>query len=115
MSDTIDYEVAAAEVQADDGKFFFVLKADENAVTELRFRKNANALFSTLFFALDYINQSFDQPFPTLGTFLRHLAEIADKIEAQHHANEQARGAVEGAGSETGQAQAPENGEPAAN
>lgn len=115
MSGTIDQGIAAAEVPADDGKFFFVLKADENAVTELRFRKNANSLFSTLFFALDYINQSFDQPFPTLGTFLRHLAEIADKIEAQHHANEQARIAAEGQGAETGQTQAPENSEPAAN
>lgn len=100
MSGTIDQGVAAAEVPVDDGKFFFILKADENAVTELRFRKNANLLFSTLFFALDYINQSFDQPFINLGTFLRHLAEIADKIEAQHHANQQASVAAEGAGSE---------------
>lgn len=110
MSGTIDQGIAAAEVPADDGKFFFILKADENAVTELRFRKNANSLFSTLFFALDYINQSFDQPFINLGTFLRHLAEIADKLEAQHHARQQAHSAAEGADT-----QAPENSEPAAN
>ena len=108
MSGTIDQGVAAAEVPADDGKFFFILKADENAVSELRFRKDANSLFSTLFFALDYINQSFDQPFKSLGDFLRHLGEIADKIEAQHHANDQARSAAEGADT-----QAPEKCEPA--
>lgn len=63
--------------------FFFSLTADENGVTELKFRKEASKLFGTLLFTLDYINQSFEQPFPTVGDFLRHLGDIADKVEAK--------------------------------
>ena len=90
MSDTINQEVAAAGVPPDDGKFFFSLQADDAGVTELKFRKQSGPLFSTLFFALDYINQSFDQPFPTLGTFLRDMADKADQMEAAYNARQQA-------------------------
>ena len=100
MSGTVDHEVAAAEVPADDGKFFFTLIADDAGVQELKFRKNAGPLFSTLFFTLDYINGTFDQPFPSLGAFLRDMADKADQMEAAYHANQQARSAAEGAGSE---------------
>lgn len=110
MSGTIDQEVAAAEVPVDDGRFFFSLTANDAGVQELKFRKNAGQLFSTLFFALDYINGTFDQPFPSLGAFLRDMADKADQMEAAYHANQQARSAAEGADT-----QAPENSEPAAN
>ena len=108
MSGTIDQEVAATQVPTDtageppldDGKFFFTLIADDAGVQELKFRKNAGPLFSTLFFALDYINGTFDQPFPSLGAFLRDMADKADQMEAAYHANQQARSAAEGAGSE---------------
>ena len=95
MSGTINQEVAAADVQPDDGKFFFSLQADDAGVTELKFRKQDVLLFATLFFALDYINQSFDQPFPTLGTFLRHMADKADQVEAAYHARQQAANEAE--------------------
>jgi hypothetical protein len=99
MSGTTDHDSAAADLpeNKDDGKFFFSLQADDTGVTELKFRKNVERLFGTLFFALEYINQSFDEPFPTVGAFLRNLAEIADKVEenfrktqAQEAANEPA-------------------------
>lgn len=83
MSGTTDHEAAVADLpeNAADTKFFFSLQADESGVTELKFRKDANKLFGTLLFAHDYINQSFDQPFPSVGDFLRNLAEIADTVE----------------------------------
>ena len=95
MSGTINQEVAAAEVpsaqpEQDDTKFFFSLTADDTGITELKFRKQSIPLFATLFFALDYINQSFDQPFPTLGTFLRDMADKADQMEAAYNARQQA-------------------------
>ena len=111
MSDTINQEVAAAGVPPDDGKFFFSLQADDAGVTELKFRKQSGPLFSTLFFALDYINQSFDQPFPTLGTFLRDMADKADQVEAAYNARQQAASEAEVAPSTP----ATEVGEPAAN
>lgn len=111
MSSTINQEVAAAGVPPDDGKFFFSLQADDAGVTELKFRKQSGPLFSTLFFALDYINQSFDQPFPTLGTFLRDMADKADQMEAAYNARQQAASEAEVAPSTP----ATEVGEPAAN
>lgn len=92
MSGTTNHEAAVADLpeNIDDTKFFFSLTADDAGVTELKFRKQSGPLFSTLLFALDYINQSFDTPFPTVGTFIRHLAEVADKIEAQHKLQQEA-------------------------
>jgi len=101
MSGTINQEVAtndAAQPEQDDTKFFFSLTADDAGVTELKFRKQSGPLFATLFFALDYINQSFDQPFPTLGTFLRDMADKADQVEAAYNAQQQAANAAEGEG-----------------
>ena len=100
MSGTINQEVAAAEVpsaqpEQEDTKFFFSLLADDAGVTELKFRKQSSPLFATLFFALDYINQSFDQPFPTLGTFLRDMADKADQMEAAYNARQQAASEAE--------------------
>ena len=75
--------------------FFFNLSADENGVTELKFRKDSAKLFSTLLFSLDYVNQSFEEPFPTVGDFVRHLAEIADKVEAAQAQKEQLNAAID--------------------
>jgi len=83
MSGTTDHEAAVADLPENGDKFFFSLQADETGVTELKFRKDVGKLFSTLFFALDYINSSFDEPFPNLGDLLRNLAEIADKVREQ--------------------------------
>lgn len=85
MSGTTDHDAAVADLpeNRDDGKFFMTLQANDEGVTELKFRKNAEKLFGTLLFTLEYINLSFDEPFPTVGDFLRHLATIADAVEAR--------------------------------
>ena len=83
MSGTTDHEAAVADLPENGEKFFFSLQADETGVTELKFRKDVGKLLGALFFSLDYINSSFDEPFPTLGDFLRNLAEIADKVREQ--------------------------------
>lgn len=75
--------------------FFFKLSADETGITELTFKKDAINLFATIFGAFDFINQSFDTPFPTLGDFFRSLAESADKIEEAQHAKSQGTPAEE--------------------
>lgn len=75
-------EGVVEEAGAQPTPFSFSLKADETGVTELTFVKNAPPLFSTIFFALDYINSTFDTPYPSLGDFLRQLAESADQIDA---------------------------------
>ena len=83
------------EVPAEVAPFFFNLSADENGVTELKFRKDASKLFATLLFSLDYVNQSFEEPFPTVGDFVRHLAEVADKVEAAQAQKEQLNVAID--------------------
>jgi len=67
-------------------EFFFSLQADTEGITELKFAKQIEPLFGTLLTALDYVNQTFDQPYLTLGVFLRSLADTADQIEAAHAA-----------------------------
>ena len=84
-----------AEAAADDGKFFFSLTADDTGITGLKFRKDAERLFGTLLFALETVNSTFDQPFPCVGDFCRHLGTVADQVEAaykqkQEEANGQA-------------------------
>lgn len=65
-------------------EFFFSLQANAEGVTELKFAKQVEPLFGTLLTALDYINQTFDQPYLTIGKFLRNLANTADQIEAAY-------------------------------
>lgn len=74
----------AAEVPADDGKFFFSLSADDTGITGFKFRKDAERLFGTVLFALDTINSTFTTPFPSVGDFCRHLGTVADQVEAAH-------------------------------
>ena len=86
MSDTIDQNQAANDVaETTPEGFFFSLQADESGVTELKFRKDAEKLFGVVLFGLEYINQTFDVPFPCVGDFCRRLGEIADQIEAAHN------------------------------
>ena len=80
----IQPEVPVAPVE-----FFFRLQADAEGITELTFAQQVEPLFGTLLTALDYINQTFDQPYSTLGEFLRSLAGTADQIEASHAAQQQ--------------------------
>ena len=85
----------AGAVEHPEG-FFFRVIADDNGVLELTFRKDGPRVMQTLIFTLDYINKSFDAPFPTLGVFLRNLADSADTIdeairhEQDRHAETQA-------------------------
>lgn len=83
---------AAPEVPAEAEApipFNFSLQADASGITELRFVKQIEPLFGTILTMADYINSTFDQPFPTLGAFLRSLADTADQIESVHAANQQ--------------------------
>jgi hypothetical protein len=99
MSATTEHDAAAADLpeNKDDGQFFFSLQANNEGVSELKFRKNAERLFGTLLFAHDYINQSFDEPFPSVGAFLRNLAEIADKVEENFRKTQSQEAANDGA------------------
>lgn len=92
MSGTTDHEAAVADLpeNSDDGKFFFSLQADENGVTELKFRKQADRVFGTMLFTLDYINQSFDVPYATVSEFIDTLSAMAKHIEERHAANKEA-------------------------
>jgi hypothetical protein len=83
MSATPNHEDAVSDLPENQPGFFFSLQSDDSGVTELRFRKDVQKVFGTLLFAIDYINQSFDEPFSTVGEFLRQLAEIADKVKEQ--------------------------------
>jgi hypothetical protein len=86
MSGTIDQNQAAADVaETTPEGFFFSLQADDNGVTELKFRKDADKLFGVVLFGLEYINQTFDAPFPCVGDFCRYLGGVADQIEAAHN------------------------------
>jgi hypothetical protein len=67
--------------------FFFRLIVDEQGVQELAFRKNADNVIRTLLNVSAYINGTFDNPFPTVGDFLRQLGTIADEVEALNHAD----------------------------
>jgi hypothetical protein len=81
MSGTINHYAAISDLPNKDNEFFFTLMADDRGITELKFRKNAAPLFSTLLVALEHINRSFDKPYPTVGDFLRNLADLADTLE----------------------------------
>ena len=110
MSDTIDQNQAANDVaETTPEGFFFSLQADESGVTELKFRKDAEKLFGVVLFGLEYINQTFDVPFPCVGDFCRRLGEIADQIEAAHNERmkqqqEQGNGQASDAGPEAPEA-----------
>lgn len=80
----------AAPEQSAENKFFFALQADENGITELRFKKDGPQVFGVLFATLEYINSTFDTPYPTVGEFLRMMADSADKIDEELRAREQA-------------------------
>ena len=84
MSGTTNHEAAVADLpeNAEGTPFFFSLQSDDNGVTELKFRKDVSKLFSTLLFTMEYINGSFDEPFPTTGAFIHELGNIADKVES---------------------------------
>lgn len=84
--------------------FEFNLAADDKGVTELKFTKDAQKIFATMLFAIEYINSTFDQPFQSTGDFIRMLAETSDKMDIIQ--NE--RKASEAAGAEAGTEEKPE-------
>lgn len=74
----------AAAAMVDDGKFHFSLTADETGITGFKFRKDFERVFGVLLFTLETVNSTFEQPFPCVGDFCRHLGEVADKVEAAY-------------------------------
>lgn len=90
MNATVDPNQAAADAAADVPEgFFFSLKADDTGVSELKFRKDGEKLHRVVLFTLEYINQTFDTPFPSVGDFCRHLGSVADQIEAIYNQEQQ--------------------------
>jgi hypothetical protein len=61
--------------------FFFRLVAGATGVDELSFQKNGELIFATLLFTCEYINSTFDVPFPTTGDFIQALKEASDKVD----------------------------------
>ena len=110
MSGTIDHESAQADVPVQGADaFFFVLSANDAGITDLRFRKNGPLVMQTLMMALEYINSTFETPYPTLGVLLRDMADKADHMEELYrdYLRQQAgEESGEIASSETGQGEA---------
>ena len=95
MNATVDQNQAAADAAADVPEgFFFSLKADDTGVLELKFRKDGEKLHRVVLFTLEYINQTFDTPFPSVGDFCRHLGSVADQIEAIYNQEQQEQAAA---------------------
>ena len=90
MSGTIDQQVAANDAAEAPVElpFKFNLQADDNGISELVFKKDANKIFSVMLFVLGYINESFDVPYPTTGDFIRFLATVADQVKEENDARQ---------------------------
>lgn len=90
MSEILNENGQAFEAPAVEApvEFFFSLQAGPEGITELKFAKQVEPLFSVLLTTLDYINQTFDQPYLSVGTFLRSLADTADQVEAAYAAKQ---------------------------
>lgn len=86
----VEAAAQAEQLPIDDGKFFFELTADETGITSFRFRKDAERLFGVLLFCLERTNLTFDQPFPSVGDFCRHLGVVADQVETAYKQKEEA-------------------------
>lgn len=67
--------------------FFFKLNVVEGGQASLEYQANAHLIFGTIIAACRTINGNFDNPLPSVGDFLRYLAEAADEMDAQNASN----------------------------
>ena len=67
--------------------FFFKLNVFEGWQASLEYQANAPMIFGTIIAACRTINGNFDNPLPSVGDFLRYLAEAADEMDAQNASN----------------------------
>ena len=71
--------------QAGVKPFHFKFEADDRGVTNISFLKDAPKVHFVLLELASHVNQSFAEPFPTVGDFFRHLGEVADDYDRMIH------------------------------
>ncbi len=64
--------------------FFFKLNVLEGGQASLEYQANAPMIFGTIIAACRTINENFDNPLPSVGDFLRYLADAADETDAEN-------------------------------
>ena len=64
--------------------FFFKLNVLEGGQASLEYQANAQLIFGTIIAACRTINDNFDNPLPSVGDFLRYLADAADEMDAEN-------------------------------
>ena len=64
--------------------FFFDLNVKEGGEASLSYQANAQMLFGVIIGACRTINDNFDNPLPSVGDFLRYMADAADEMDAQN-------------------------------
>ena len=62
--------------------FFFKLNVVEGGQASLEYQANAQMLFGVIIGACRTINDNFDNPLPSVGDFLRYMADAADEMDA---------------------------------
>ena len=64
--------------------FFFKLNVLEGGQASLEYQANAQLIFGTIIAACRTINDNFDNPLPSVGDFLRYMADAADEMDAEN-------------------------------
>lgn len=64
--------------------FFFKLNVLEGGQASLEYQANAQLILGTIIAACRTINDNFDNPLPSVGDFLRYLADAADEMDAEN-------------------------------
>ena len=64
--------------------FFFDLNVKEGGEASLSYQANAQMLFGVIIGACRTINDNFDNPLPSVGDFLRYMADAADEMDAEN-------------------------------
>lgn len=64
--------------------FFFELIVQADGASTIRYQANAQLIFGTIIAACRTINDNFDNPLPSVGDFLRYLADAADEMDAEN-------------------------------
>ena len=64
--------------------FFFDLNVKEGGSASLSYQANSQMLFGVIISACRTINDNFDNPLPSVGDFLRYMADAADEMDAEN-------------------------------